>query len=90
MVQLAITLNLNQTNCSDEWEAKLNEDIRWTTIFKKIQRIQATKLKWFQIRLVHNISYKCCVNAHGCLKQLVLSVEKKEMPSIIFSGAVPT
>jgi len=44
MVQLAITLNLSKTNCFDEWEAKLNQDIRWTTTFKKIQRIQAAKL----------------------------------------------
>ena len=66
MVQLAITLNFNKTNCCDEWEAKSNQDIRWTTTFQKIQRIKAAKLKWFQIRLVHNISYKCCVNAHGC------------------------
>ena len=44
MVQLAITLNLSKTNCCDEWEAKLNQDIRWTTTFKKIQRIQAAKL----------------------------------------------
>ena len=54
-MQLAITLNFNKTNCCDEWKAKLNEDIRWTTTFKKIQRIQAAKLKWFQIRLVHRI-----------------------------------
>ena len=66
MVQLNIILNFNTTNCCDEWEAKLNKDIRWISTFKKIQRIQAAKLQWFQIRLVHSISYKCCVNAHGC------------------------
>ena len=44
MVQLAITLDFNKTNCCDEWEAKLNQDIWWTTTFKKMQRIQAAKL----------------------------------------------
>ena len=53
MVQLAITLNLNKTNCCDEWEAKLNKDIKWIITFQKIARIQEAKLKWFQIRLVH-------------------------------------
>ena len=52
---MLVTQNLNKPNCCDKWEAKLNKDINWSTTFKKIQRLQKLKLKWFQIRLVHRI-----------------------------------
>ena len=50
-----LTQDTNKPNCCEKWEAKLNKDINWSTTFKKIQKTQETKLKWFQIRLVHRI-----------------------------------
>ena len=44
--------NINEPNCCDKWEAKLNKDINWCVTFNKMQQIQEIKLKWFQIRLV--------------------------------------
>jgi len=50
-----LTQNITRPNCCDKWEAKLNKDINWCIIFKKMQQIQEIKLKWFQIRLVHQL-----------------------------------
>ena len=51
----ALTQDINKLNCCAKWEAQQNQDINWSTTFKKIQKIQEKKLKWFQIRLVHRI-----------------------------------
>ena len=37
----------SKPNCCDKWENKLNLDINWNIIFKKIQYIREIKLKWF-------------------------------------------
>ena len=42
-----LTQDTNKPNCCEKWEAKLNKDINWSTTFKKIQKIQDTKLKWY-------------------------------------------
>ena len=50
-----LTHDTNKPNCCEKWEAKLNKNINRSATFKKIQKIQEIKLKWFQIRLVHRI-----------------------------------
>ena len=59
-----LTQSINKPNCCDKWEAKLNKDINWCITFKKMQQIQETKLKWFEIRLVHRIITTNVVTAH--------------------------
>ena len=46
--------DVNKPNCCEMLEAKLNEDINWCITFKG-EKIMGTKLKWFQIRLVHRM-----------------------------------
>ena len=41
--------------CCRKWEAKLNVNINWKTVFQKIHKIKEIKLKWLQIRIVHRI-----------------------------------
>ena len=42
-------------NCCRKWEQKLGLGIRWKQVFMKIHKIQETKLKWMQVRIVHRI-----------------------------------
>ena len=42
-------------NCCNRWEIIFNEKIDWKRCFSVIQQINDTKLKWFQLRIVHRI-----------------------------------
>ena len=47
--------NTSEPNCCRKWKEKLCKEVHWPEPFKKIQKIQDVKLKWFQIRIVHRI-----------------------------------
>ena len=77
------THDTNKPNCCEKWEAKLNKNINWFTTFKKIQKLQETKLKWFQIRLVHRILGTNVVLKHmGIKNDYVCSFCRKERDTI--------
>ena len=45
----------SKPNCCRNWENRLEVTVSWNNIFKKVQQIKDTKLKWFQTRVVHRI-----------------------------------
>ena len=45
----------HEPNCCKNWEQRMMIQTTWKNIFKKIKKIKDTKLKWFQIRVVHRI-----------------------------------
>ena len=50
-----LTQGKDKHKCCAKWEARLNQDINWSSTFKKMRNIQEIELKWFQIRHVHTI-----------------------------------
>ena len=44
-----------------KWEQKLNIIVHWENTLKQVRKIKEVKLKWFQLRLCHNILVTNCI-----------------------------
>ena len=57
-----ILINKTETsNACKNWEKLLGKDIDWPKIFSKANRIEETKLKWFQLKICHRILVTNCI-----------------------------
>jgi len=52
-------------NCCNKWEQKLGVIINWENCFYNVHKIKETKLKWFQMRIMHRI-----IGTNVVLKQI--------------------
>jgi hypothetical protein len=50
-----LTDNEVKPNCCKNWDERIQRNLEWNIIFRKIQSIKEVKLKWLQIRIVHRI-----------------------------------